>query len=266
VTTEEILAALDARFSCPAGPVRHYATTPQAPPPPDPPAKKPKFDRTEVVPVRQKAITAPKQPRQRVREKKTCPHPRWHRVRGSESLLSCSRCRTRREADAEEIARLFPPRPPKPITHGTRTGYFRGCRCEMCIATERKSRKERYWQWKSKNPRVPKKFTRAPENCQHPRWWKCSQRKRLDGTIAIRVQCRSCGDYRTCEENVARHICSGAIIPPDQVPQRLPRGAPKTDRHGTHAMYRRGCRCEMCFDFHAEYKRARYQKKYRKED
>ena len=149
MNTEEIMQALEDRFSHPAGPVRYFATSPLAPPPPDP---KPKATVSERVPHPSRA---PRKGhaggcglKRATKEKRAeCQHAvGWHRVRGTMPKVRCKRCREVRNVTVEELDILCPitKRDPKPIPHGTRTGYYRGCRLECCAAVERADRVRRY--------------------------------------------------------------------------------------------------------------------------
>jgi hypothetical protein len=146
MSTEEILSAWEARFSAPAGPVRNFASTPMAPPPADPPAKKPQEFRPRPVAAAQPKATKSAQ-QARERKRRQCPHESgWYRVRGVMPKIRCKKCREVRNVTPKELEALTPrkPREPIPIPHGTRTGYFRGCRLECCASVESAARAARY--------------------------------------------------------------------------------------------------------------------------
>ena len=261
VSTEEILSRLDERFSCPAGPVRYIASGPLAPPPADPSPRAPKYQQRKLaIGSQAKATRAAKVSRQRI--KRECPHPRWCRVRKSETAISCRRCRIVREVTAQEREQMCPQvregGQPREIVHGTRGGYFRGCRCELCRKKESDHRKEVY---RAKHPLVvrPPKPVIDPKDCPHETWW----RQRIGDGITASIQCRKCKVSRVCPSELVADLCSGRKVEPHEIPPARPNaGRPLRPRqHGTHAMYRaEKCRCDVCLNFYNRYKREQYRR------
>lgn len=233
-----------------------YNTRYLAPPPADPPTK---MEREGPVRYRE-----PAQRRRAVasRNRKAagpCKHKAWHRVRGKAVQVRCKRCKLVRDVTPEEQAALCPqPREGgqrRPITHGTRSGYARGCRLDCCREAEVRGKRESRH---AKNP-PREKTTKEPvsrETCQHPTWWFCRHRKH----DRSQIQCRTCGVTRTCDKSDVKRLCHSGTVSPDQIPAaRVNLGRPRKESEcGTHRTYTGGCRCDKCVDFHREYWRGRY--------
>lgn len=203
--------------------VRTFASTPLAPPPTDPEPKKPRASQVEY-------------PTRRSRQ-------------GPAGGCGPNRAAKKRK---EKVAKAATMGPRALTLCGSRSTYRRGCRCEVCAKTESDWRREYY---RSRHPKKPKRAPVNPDDCQHQRWY----RQRIGDGVMARIQCRVCGISRMCPSEQAADLSSGRIVSPEEIPPPVGRGKrPRPANHGSHAQYRKGCRCDVCIGFRLASRRKRY--------
>jgi hypothetical protein len=212
------LAQMDESGHVKQPPARTIASSPLAPPPPDPTPKKPKTFQVE------------------------------HATQTARSGFqgACGKnAKAKKAAPKEKTPEKTQDGRLRPITHGTRSGYNRGCRLECCKSVEMAWRKKRYRDLHPVKERAPKARI-LPADCAHPKFWRSRTNQ---------IQCAACGSQRKCDEAIILDVIAGKM-PPPKAPGRGKKRIPTV--HGTHAAYVHGCRCGECVGFRRKYRRDAY--------